>query len=90
MSGPYFGGHPSRTDLIAPPGAPTTPHAIEWEGLVALFVVWMLAEIVLDRRIIRKHFWAALPIFVEGQIVLRQERRELGIDVRSYLLHVFL
>ena len=52
--------HVTHSDLVAPPCTPTTPHAIEWEGLVTLFEVRMLAEIVLDRRIIRKHFWAAL------------------------------
>ncbi len=86
----------SRTDnvilsgLVATPCTSPTPHAIKWESLVPLFEVWMLIEIAFDRRIIRKYFWAALPIFVEGQIVLRQERRELGIDICSHLLHVFL
>lgn len=78
------------SDLVAPPCTPTTPHAIEWKGVVTLLEVRMFAEIVLNRRIIRKYSWAALAIFVEGQTVLRQERRELGIDVRSHLLHVFL
>ena len=76
--------------LIPPPRAAASPHSIERERLVPLFEVRMLAEIALDRRLIRKYFGAAFAIFVERQIVLGEKRRELGIDVRSHLSHVFL
>ena len=74
--------------LIPSPSTPPTPHPIERKRIVTLFEVRVLAQVLLDRRIIRKHLRAPFPIFVERQIMLSQYRSQLRIDLVTHLVHL--
>jgi hypothetical protein len=74
--------------LIPTSRTPPTPHPIERERVVALFQVWMLTQVLLDRRIIRKYLRAPFPIFVKRQIMLSQYRGQFRIDIVTHLVHL--